>query len=191
MKTCLSYSPQNIQTPEISKKYTDEKLTKNQILYGHNSEFVNILEKETGPINLMYSYRGCCWFNLEPDNEIKQAMPAADNNNENHQLSGGFKNRVMQFKMKGIIRNSKSPSPRMIIPSRWFLNPGCDSTLQLYSFISNENLLKCRWATYQEALGGAYDLNVWPSISLTQDCLLTYNASKEPIRALVGHSLAV
>ena len=184
MKTCLSYSPQNIQTPEISKDSSDENL--NEILYGHDSEIVNILKNETDQIDVSYSYRGCCWFNLQPDNEIKQAIPVADNSNdstENHQLSGNFADRDLNFKMKGTIRNPTSPSPRMIIPSQWFLNPGCDSSLQLYPFISNKNSIKCRWATYQEALGGAYDPNVWPSISLTEDCLLTYNASKELIQA--------
>ena len=172
-RTTLNYSPQNLDT------------TATQILYGHNSEIVRGLMHQpdsTLKDPIVYKYQGCCWFNLQPENVISDVGESKSTQN----LSENFEDRDLNFKMRGVIMNSahKNPSPRMIVPSQWFLNQGCDSSLKLNPFISNKNLLKCRWATYSEALGGAYDPNIWPSISLTDDCLLTYNASKDS--SLVG-----
>ena len=140
-----------------------------------------------GSVNLSYSYRGCCWLNLGPDNNNMKVVIAASyssNDGESDAIKNlDFENRDLRFRMAGFMRSLKNPSPRMIVPSQWFLNPGCDSSLELYPFIPNLNSIKCRWAKYHEALGGAYDPVVWPSISLTEDCLLKYNASKELIQA--------
>ena len=167
-RATLNYLPQNLDTAST------------QIMYGHNSEIVRGLVHQpdsTLKDPIVYKYKGCCWFNLQPDNVISDV----DESNSTQNLSENFEDRNLNFKMRGVIMNSthKNPSPRMIVPSQWFLNQGCDSALKLNPFISNKNLLKCRWATYLEALGGAYDPNIWPSISLTDDCLLTYNASKD------------
>ena len=184
----LNYSPQNLGAPS----FIDKSMIKTQILYGHNIEKVNISQLLTqsdslyeGPVNLAYSYRGCCWLNLEPDNNnMKVVIVASNSSNEVESdaiKNRDFENRDLRFRMAGFMRNLKNPSPRMIVPSQWFLNPGCDSSMKLYPFIPNLNSIKCRWATYHEALGGAYNPVVWPSISLTKDCLLKYNASKELI----------
>lgn len=188
----LNYSPQNLDAPS----YIDEPINRTEILYGHNIEIVNINQLlpqsdslNEGPVDLTYSYRGCCWLNLQPDNEKMTAVIVVDNSSTDGEsdaienLANDFENRDLRFRIAGFMKNLKNPSPRMIIPSQWFLNPGCDSSLKLFPFISNKNLIKCRWATYDEALGGAYDPVVWPSILLTEDCLLTYNASKELIQA--------
>ena len=188
----LNYSPQNLDSPS----FTDEPIINTQILYGHNSEKVKNNQLLTpsdfineGPINLTYSYRGCCWFDLQPDNTNMSEVTVPSNSSNDDEsdsienLSNDFQNGDLNFLMTGFMRSLNNPSPRMIVPSQWFLNPGCDSSLQLFPFISNKNLIKCRWANYQEALGGAYDPNIWPSISLTEECSLTYNASKELIQA--------
>ena len=187
----LNYSPQNLDSPS----FTDEPIIKTQILYGHNSEIVKNNQLLTpsdfnneGPINLMYSYQGCCWFDLQPDNRNMTEVTVPNNSSNDGEpdsmknLSKDFQNRDLNFLMTGFMKSLNNPSPRMIVPSQWFVNAGCDSSLKLFPFISNKNLIKCRWANYQEALGGAYDPNIWPSISLTEDCLLTYNASKEMIQ---------
>ena len=186
----LNYSPQNLGAPS----FIDKSMIKTQILYGHNIEIVNITYLLTqsdslneGSVNLSYSYRGCCWLNLGPDNNNMKVVIAASyssNDGESDAIKNlDFENRDLRFRMAGFMRSLKNPSPRMIVPSQWFLNPGCDSSLELYPFIPNLNSIKCRWAKYHEALGGAYDPVVWPSISLTEDCLLKYNASKELIQA--------
>lgn len=187
----LNYSPQNLDSPG----FTDDPIINTQILYGHNSEIVKNNQLLTpsdfineGPINLTYSYQGCCWFDLQPDNRNVTEVTVSSNSSNDGEpdwmenLSNDFKNRDLSFLMAGFMKSLKNPSPRMIIPSQWFLNAGCDSSLKLFPFISNNNLIKCRWANEQEALGGAFDPVVWPSISLTDDCLLTYNASKELVQ---------
>ena len=187
----LNYSPQNLDSPS----FTDDPIIKTQILYGHNSEIVKNNQLLTpsdftneGPINLTYSYQGCCWFDLQPDNRnmTEVTVPSNSSNDgepDSMQNFTNFHNRDLNFLMTGFMKSLKNPSSRMIVPSQWFLNHGCDSSLKLFPFISNNNWIKCRWATYDESLGGAYDPNTWPSISLTDDCLLTYNASKELIQA--------
>ena len=187
----LNYSPQNLDSPS----FTDDPIISSQILYGHNSEIVKnnqLLPSDfinEGPINLTYSYQGCCWFDLQPDNRNMTEVTVSSNSSNDDEpdsmknLSNDFQNRDSNFLMTGFMKSLKNPSPRLIVPSQWFLNAGCDSFLKLSPFISNKNLIKCRWATYDEALGGAFDPAVWPSISLTEDCLLTYNASKEVIQA--------
>ena len=187
----LNYSPQILDSPG----FTDEPIIKTQILYGHNSEIVKsnqLLPSDSineGPVNLTYSYRGCCWFDLQPDNGNMTEVTVPSNSSNGGEsdsmgnISNDFLNRDLNFLMTGFMKNLKNPSPRMIAPSQWFLNAGCDSSLQLFPFISNKNLINCRWANDQEALGGAFDPVVWPSISLTEDCLLTYNVSKELIQA--------
>ena len=123
-RVTLNYLPQNLDTAST------------QILYGHNSEIVRGLMHQpdsTLKDPIVYKYQGCCWFNLQPDNVISDF----DESNSAENLSGNFEDRDLNFQMRGIVRNSthKNPSPTMIVPSQWFLNPGCDSSLKLNPFI--------------------------------------------------------
>ena len=103
----LNYSPQNLDSPS----FTDEPIIKTQILYGHNSEIVKsnqLLPSDSineGPVNLTYSYRGCCWFDLKPDNRnmTEVNVPSNSSNDAEPESNHSMENITNDFQKDFVV----------------------------------------------------------------------------------------
>ena len=82
-------------------------------------------------------YQGCCWKAMTP------SFPATSNQQQATSL---------EFKVTAKVFDVTNVAPRITLPSMWYINLECDSTLDLHPFDINENdIIKCRWAKEDEA----------------------------------------
>ena len=75
-------------------------------------------------------YQGCCWKTM-----THQQLAAS-----------------LEFKVTAKVFDVTNVSPRITLPSMWYINLDCDSTLDLNPFdIDEDDVIKCRWAEKDEA----------------------------------------
>ena len=71
-------------------------------------------------------------------------------------------------------------APRIVLPSMWYVNIGCNSSLELRPFDQdNDDVIKCRWADKNEAGFAAFNASDHPFINLvSESCELEFDAKK-------------
>ena len=74
----------------------------------------------------------------------------------------------------------KNVAPRIVLPSMWYVNIGCSSSLELRPFDEdNDDVIKCRWADKNEAGFAAFNASDNPFINLvSESCELEFDAEK-------------
>ena len=120
---------------------------------------VNQIERPKGPFS--YGWESCCWVPLTND----RAEPAS----------------VQSKKMRvfGSIFDLDNTSPSFKHPPLWLIMAGCDGQkIDLAPEDADGDVIKCRWATQQEAGGAWTDPVEWPSFLLDEEnCIVHYFGS--------------
>ena len=117
-----------------------------------------------------YGYEGCCWqTSLQNDlTELESDSPT------NEQADVSF-----EFKMIAKVFDVKNVAPRIVLPSMWYVNIGCSSSLELRPFDQDDDVIKCRWADETEAGFAAFNPLYHPFINLvSESCQLEFDAEK-------------
>ena len=79
-----------------------------------------------------FGYEGCCWSTIIPTYQ---------------QLTSS-----MDFMVVATVFEVTNIAPRITLPSMWYINKDCDSSLELHPFdIDQNDVIKCRWADENEA----------------------------------------
>ena len=74
----------------------------------------------------------------------------------------------------------RNVAPRIILPSMWYVNIGCSSSLEFRPFDQdNDDVISCRWADKSEAGFAAFNAFDNPFINLVStNCELKFDAEK-------------
>ena len=111
-----------------------------------------------------YGYKGCCWqTKIESDSSANQQAGAS-----------------FEFEMTAKVFDVNNVAPRIVLPSMWYVNIGCNSSLELRPFDhDNDDVIRCRWADQNEAGFAAFNASEHPFITLVSEtCMLEFNAEK-------------
>ena len=137
---------------------------KRSISYANNlKNFTKTTSKKYFNQRFTFGYQGCCWSTIIPTNL----------QTTNEQLS-------MEFKVVGTVLDLRNTAPRITLPSMWYVNLDCDSSLDLHPFdIDEDDVISCRWANENEAAFAAFAAKYRPFIKLiANNCQLKFD-SKE------------
>ena len=106
-------------------------------------------------------YQGCCWKTMTPSDPANQQLATS-----------------LEFKVTAKVFDVTNVAPRITLPSMWYINLECDSTLDLHPFDINENdIIKCRWAEEHEAGFAAINEAKRPFMKLnSESCMLTFDS---------------
>ena len=130
---------------------------------------------ETSMLHLIepfaFGYEGCCW-QTRSQNDL--ANPESDSPT-NRQTYVSF-----EFKMIATVFDVTNVAPRIVLPSMWYVNIGCNSSLELRPFDQdNDDVIKCRWADENEAGFALFKPSDHPYINLVSTkCELEFDAEK-------------
>ena len=115
-----------------------------------------------------YGFKGCCWktTSIESDSLTTSA----------NQQAGVS----LEFEMIAKVFDVNNVAPRIVLPSMWYVNIGCNSSLELRPFDQdNDDVIQCRWADQNEAGFAAFNASEHPFITLVSEtCMLEFNAEK-------------
>lgn len=141
------------QTQSYSVSFADQ-----DYCYGDG---VNQIEKPKGPFS--YGWEACCWVPLTND----RAGPA------NVQSKS--------MKVFASIFDLDDTSPSFKHPPLWLIMAGCDGQkIDLAPEDADGDIIKCRWATQEEAAGAWTDPVEWPSFQLDEEnCIVHYFGSMD------------
>ena len=130
---------------------------------------------ETSMLHLIkqfaYGYEGCCW-QTRSQNDLAHLESDSPTNQQT--------NVSFEFKMIAKVFDVTNVAPRIVLPSMWYVNIGCNSSLELRPFDQDhDDVIKCRWADKNEAGFAAFNASDQPFINLvSESCELEFDAKK-------------
>ena len=118
-----------------------------------------------------FGFSGCCWQVLKPNNFTK----AESDSSANQKLDESF-----EFKMVAKVFDVTNVAPRIVLPSIWYINVGCNSSLDLHPFDQDkDDVIRCRWASQDEAGFAAFNDMDQPFLKLdSEKCEIEFDATK-------------
>ena len=118
-----------------------------------------------------FGYSGCCWKVLKPNNLTQSESDSS----ANQKLDESF-----EFKMIAKVFDVTNVAPRIFLPSIWYINVGCNSSLDLHPFDQDiDDVVRCRWASQDEAGSVTFNDTDQPFLKLdSEKCEIEFNAIK-------------
>ena len=119
----------------------------------------------------IFGYEGCCW---QTTSQVHLSEPDSDSSVKQH---AGVS---LEFKIIAKVFEVNNVAPRVVLPSMWYINIGCNSSLELHPFDQDEDDdIKCRWADENEAGSAPYNESDHAFITLVSEtCQLAFDADK-------------
>jgi hypothetical protein len=110
---------------------------------------------------MSYGWNSCCWVSFTDD-------------------AGNYNAGGSSMEQRMTVNDWSNTSPSFALPPLWMIMAGCDGqTINLNPQDIDNDQVRCRWASSSEA-GGAYtDQSLWPSLSVSSDCIVTYSGSMD------------
>ena len=107
-----------------------------------------------------FGWDSCCWVRLEAD--------------DGRSYSGG--DIIQIFTMNDLENNS----PSFKLPPLWLIMAGCSQQfIDLAPVDPDGDIVKCRWATEDEAGGAVLQPDKHPSLSLDENCVVWYDGTQD------------
>ena len=118
-----------------------------------------------------FGYKGCCWQVLQPNDLIESKSDAS----AKQQLESS-----LEFEIIAKVFDVNNVAPRIVLPSVWYINVGCDSSLDLHPFDQDkDDVIRCRWANHDEAGFAAFDYLNHSFLKLASEkCEIEFDALK-------------
>ena len=118
-----------------------------------------------------FGYSGCCWKVLKPNNLTQSESDSS----ANQKLDESF-----EFKMIAKVFDVTNVAPRIFLPSIWFINVGCNSSLDLHPFDQDiDDVVRCRWASQDEAGSVTFNDTDQPFLKLdSEKCEIEFDTTK-------------
>ena len=118
-----------------------------------------------------FGFSGCCWQVLRPNNLIQSESDSS----ANQKLDESF-----EFKMIAKVFDVTNVAPRIVLPSIWYINVGCNSSLDLHPFDQDiDDVVRCRWANQDEAGFAAFNDSDHSFLKLdSEKCEIEFDATK-------------
>ena len=118
-----------------------------------------------------FGYEGCCWQTIF---QVDLSEPDSDSSVKQH-VDVSF-----EFKMIAKVFDINNVAPRVVLPSMWYINIGCNSSLELHPYDQDkDDDIKCRWADEEEAGSATYNESNHAFITLVSEtCRLEFDADK-------------
>ena len=133
---------EDLQSSYVVTDIEDKQSPLNNYCYGYGND---VLPKPAGPF--MVKIESCCWVNFM--NDFGRLIG-----------SGSPKKERNELKLIAKINELENNTPLVKVPPIWRIMSGCpDQILNLNPVDLDGDLIRCRWATAEEAKSGSYWLN--------------------------------
>ena len=120
------------------------------------NEFTNPNEAFT------FGWDTCCWVDLTADDGVD--------------YEGG------DMVQRMTIHDFNNNSPTFKLPPLWLIMSGCgNQSIDLAPIDPDGDIVRCRWATEEEAGGAVFQPAKHPSISLDQNCIVHYDGTLDSV----------
>ena len=116
-----------------------------------------------------FGYKGCCWQTMSQDDVSELGSGSSVKMHADVSL---------EFKMIAKVFDVNNAAPRVVLPSMWYINIGCNNSLELHPFDQDkDDDIQCRWADENEAGFATFNQSDHAFINLVPEtCQLEFNA---------------
>ena len=167
LKTLIAF-----KTLNLTSLYSSNENDNQQINIGY-TRILHDFSKSTSYFDepYIFGYSGCCWQVLQPKN-----LTQTEFNSPANQKIG----ESIEFKMIAKVFDVTNVAPRIVLPSIWYINVGCNSTVDLHPFdLDIDDVIRCRWANQDEAGFAAFNDTAYPFLKLdSEKCEIEFDATK-------------
>ena len=144
----------------------------NNIAYTTNHrDFLESTSKKYFNVPYTFGYEGCCW---QTTSQVDLSEPDSDSSVKQHV------DVPLEFKMIAKVFDVNNVAPRVVLPLMWYINIGCDSSLELHPYDQDkDDDIKCRLANENEAGSASLNDSDHTFITLVSEtCRLEFDADK-------------
>ena len=169
LKTILPFGAFNLTLPysSIQDDMLQTNISYSRVLH----DFLKSTSRRYFNEPYTFGYKGCCWQVLQSNDPIASVSDASTN----QQLE-----QSLEFEIIAKVFDVNNVAPRIVLPSVWYINVGCDSSLDLHPFDQDiDDVIRCRWANQDEAGFAAFDNTDHPFLKLASEkCEIEFDALK-------------
>ena len=132
-------------------------------------DFLKSSSQQYFKVPYTFGYEGCCWQTISQYDLSELGSGSSVKQHANVSL---------EFKMIAKVFDVNNVAPRVILPSMWYINIGCNNSLELHPFDQDkDDDIHCRWADENEAGFAFFNQSDHAFINIVSGtCQLEFNA---------------